>query len=410
MKSESSLNSQLVLPCGATIKNRLAKSAMSENMAEKNHFPGTKFERLYRTWAQGGIGLCITGNVMVDSQALGEPRNVVIEKDLNNFEQLSAWAKAGTENNTALWVQLNHPGKQSPKFLSKQPVAPSAIELGPPLNKVFNRPVELSVEKIRDLVARFAFAAHTCQMAGFSGVQIHGAHGYLVSQFLSPKHNQRKDQYGGSIENRMRFVMEIYQAMREAVGPKFPIGIKINSADFQKGGFTEEDAIKVVTALSESGIDLIEISGGTYEAPIMTGANQRESTKKREAYFLDFVNKVKPLIKTPLLLTGGFRSPEFMNEVIQKGELDMIGLARALALDPEFPNKILAGKQEKSIVRPVGSRFKALNQMFAPEITWYTQQLHRMGEGQSPRPDANIYASMLRSAYHIGWQSLSRVR
>ncbi|MGE4234170.1 MAG: NADH:flavin oxidoreductase/NADH oxidase family protein [Bacteriovoracia bacterium] len=407
MAANSSLNQSLRLPCGVTLKNRLAKSAMSENMATSHH-ANKQLACLYQTWAQGGVGLCISGNVMVDSTALGEPRNVVIEKGNEGLDQLKQWASAGSKNNTSFWVQLNHPGAQSPKFLSPQPVGPSAIPLSAPLDKMFNTPKELSKEEIANIVNRFGYAARVCREAGFKGVQIHGAHGYLISQFLSPKRNQRQDEYGGSIENRMRFLKEVYESIRDNVGPTFPVGLKINSADFQKGGFTEEEALFVVKTLGQCGVDLIEISGGTYEAPTMMGA--KESTQKREAYFLNFVKKIRPLIKTPLMLTGGFRDPRFMEQTISDGELDVIGLARALALDPEFPNKILSGKKDKSIVKPVGSRFKILNKLFTPEITYYTYQLQRMGNGLKANPNASVYRSMVSYGLQFGLDSLKRTR
>jgi 2,4-dienoyl-CoA reductase-like NADH-dependent reductase (Old Yellow Enzyme family) len=231
------LNKPLTLPCGATIKNRLCKSAMSENLGSVDLGPTSNLIRLYGRWADGGVGLCITGNVMVDSNALGEPRNVVIE-DEKHMDMLKKWASSANKSNMRIWVQLNHPGKQSPNTLSKEPVAPSAIPFSGNLGRFFNPPRALTGKEIRDLITRFARSAKIAKKAGFTGVQIHGAHGYLVSQFLSPMHNQRDDEWGGSIENRMRFIVEIYRAIRKAVGKKFPVGVKLNSSDFMKGGFT----------------------------------------------------------------------------------------------------------------------------------------------------------------------------
>ncbi|MEZ4604871.1 MAG: NADH:flavin oxidoreductase/NADH oxidase family protein [Desulfobacterales bacterium] len=280
-KPRDILKTPLILPCGARLANRLAKSAMSENLAGVDHSPTPLHVRLYEKWANGGIGLCITGNIMVDAAALGEPRNVVVE-DETFLDPLRNWAAAGTTNKTHLWAQLNHPGKQSPKALSEEPVAPSAIGFSGALQKFFNPPRALSEEEIKDLIQRFANTAKIVKKAGFTGVEIHGAHGYLVSQFLSPKHNQRTDDWGGTPENRMRFVLEVYRAIRKAVGKKFPIGIKLNSSDFMHGGFTEEESIAVAKALADDGIDLIEISGGTYERPAMAGLpeNKRHPTRK----------------------------------------------------------------------------------------------------------------------------------
>src|ERR1019366_6023717 len=316
------------LPCGAVIKNRIGKSAMSENMGTKEHQSNDALNKLYERWAKGGAGLLITGNIMIDHTALGEPRNVLFEKG-HSDENLKEWAKAGTQNNTHLWAQINHPGEQSPKFLSKTPVSPSAIGLKPPLSAMFNQPRALTEKEIYDLIERYAYAAKVSKDSNFTGVQIHGAHGYLVSQFLSPRHNQRTDQWGGTIENRMRFASYVYQAMRKEVGNQFPVSIKLNSADFQKGGFTKEESMTVAQHLSEQGMDLIEISGGTYETPAMTGRQKemKDSTKKREAYFLEYCEEVRKIVKTPLMLTGGFRTSKVMNEALASGACDMIGLA-----------------------------------------------------------------------------------
>ena len=361
------LNNPLPLPCGARIKNRLCKSAMSENLASVGHSPTPLLTNLYGKWANGGIGLCITGNIMVDSNALGEPRNVVVEDesvmDELRMDELRSWAASGTQNNTHLWAQLNHPGKQSPNTLSKEPVAPSAIPFSGALQKFFSPPRELTESEIKDLIQRFANAAGILKKAGFSGVQIHGAHGYLVSQFLSPNHNQRTDDWGGSAENRMRFVLEIYRAIRKTVGKKFPIGVKLNSSDFMHGGFTEDESIAVATALADEGIDLIEISGGTYERPAMTGRTSKQKVLTSEAYFLSYAKKIRSHIQTPLMITGGFRTSGGMAEAIARNHIDLVGLARSMAVDPELPNKIFSGEDYTSSVKPLTTGIKLLDKI-----------------------------------------------
>ena len=235
------LDQPLELPCGATLKNRLGKSAMSETLGTTDNRVTAKLTRLYRAWARGGTGLSVTGNVMIDRRALGEPCNVVLE-DRRDMDRLKAWARAGRENGTHLWMQINHPGKQAPAALNRETVSPSAVPFSDPnLKRFFHVPRALTVAEIEDLVRRFGETAALAKEAGFSGVQIHGAHGYLVSQFLSPRHNRREDAYGGSAENRRRFVLEVYDEIRRRVGDDFPVSIKLNSADFQKGGFTEEE-------------------------------------------------------------------------------------------------------------------------------------------------------------------------
>ena len=403
------ISDSLMLPCGATIKNRIGKSAMSENMGSKGFLSNAAFQTLYKRWADGGTGLLITGNVMVDQRALGEARNVVIEKGISD-PSLKSWAEAGKKNHTQIWVQLNHPGKQSPKFLSKVPVAPSAIPLKKPLSRVFNTPRALSEKEILDIIERFAYAAKVCKESGFTGVQIHGAHGYLVSQFLSPTHNKRTDKWGGSIDNRMRFVSEIYQAIRKEVGAQFPISIKLNSADFQKGGFSKEDSMKVVQHLSELGMDLIEISGGTYETPVMTGTNIKDSTKAREAYFMDYCEEVRKIVKTPLMLTGGFRSSQGMNEALAAGVCDMVGIARSLAINPDFSNELLSGKDVKSLIKPLSTGFQFLDRTFPLEIVWYTDQLHLMGKGQDPDIKRSPLRSVTSMILELGMSAVKKVR
>jgi 2,4-dienoyl-CoA reductase-like NADH-dependent reductase (Old Yellow Enzyme family) len=403
-------NDALTLPCGTSLPNRIAKSAMSENMAGSNYSPGIEFYNAYKTWSDGKVGLCITGNVMVDSNHLGESNNVVIEKGLDNLKDLRKWATASDKSDNHIWVQLNHPGKQSPKFINATPVGPSATPLISPLDKMFNKPRELAEEEIQDIINRFGYAAKVVRDCGFEGVQIHGAHGYLVSQFLSTTHNKRSDKWGGSIENRMRFVTEIYKRMREMVGESFPIGIKINSSDFGRGGFSHEEAIFVARSLSELGIDLIELSGGSYEAPVMTGAAVKKSTSTREAYFLEYAKDVKKNISCPLMVTGGFRSGEFINSALSSGQLDLVGLGRALCLNPNFVKQLIAGEDVVSEVKPLTSRIKLLDQIFPLEIIWYTMQIHRMGKGLKPKPNAGVYSAIINSAMEIGLQSINRVR
>ncbi len=405
------LSDLLKLPCGAVIKNRIGKSAMSENMGTKDYESNGSFNTLYKRFANGGAGLLITGNIMIDHTALGEPRNVVFEKGLSDLN-LMEWVKAGTQNQTHLWTQLNHPGKQSPKFLSKAPISPSAIGLKPPLNKLFNEPRALTEKEIYELIERFAYAAKVSKESGFTGVQIHGAHGYLVSQFLSARHNQRTDQWGGTIENRMRFVSYVYSAIRKEVGNQFPVSIKLNSADFQKGGFTQEESMAVVQHLSEQGMDLIEISGGTYESPAMTGRqiNMKDSTRKREAYFLEYCELVRRVVKTPLMLTGGFRTLKGMNDALESGACDMIGLARPIAVNPDFPNELLSGKNTESTVKQLTTGLKFLDNLVPLEIVWYAEQLHRMGRGENPQPNMSALKAALRTVLTIGTQGFKKVR
>src|SRR5690554_4457083 len=392
------LSKPLTLKNGTVIKNRIFKSAMSEALGTTDNHMTPQLVNLYDRWAKGGTGLLISGNVMIDRRALGEPNNLVIE-DESDLELLKAWAKAGTQNDTEFWLQLNHPGKQTMRGLTKDPVAPSAIPFRESLQKYFATPRALTEAEIQDIITRFGKSAAIAEKAGFTGVQIHGAHGYLVSQFLSPHHNQRTDQWGGSLENRMRFVLAVYHEIRRQTGDGFSIGIKLNSADFQRGGFTEEESLDVIRALSDAGIDLIEISGGTYEAPAMSlkRYSQKESTKKREAYFLDFSEKARQATTATLVVTGGFRSVEGMNEALASNAVDMIGLGRLLAIEPDAPLRLLEGKESRYQVKPISTGIKVVDKMAIMEVMWYGRQLRRMGNGKAPKPNESGLRAFLGS-------------
>lgn len=381
----SLLSQSLTLPCGQTLPNRLAKSAMSEALGTDDNRATPELTALYGAWAEGQLGLSITGNVMVDRRALGEPGNVVIE-DARDLAELSRWATAGQRAGGRIWVQLNHPGKQSPKGLNAETIAPSAIPFKADMQAFFATPREMTETEIQEVIARFATAAAVVKEAGFDGVQIHGAHGYLVSQFLSPHHNQRQDAWGGDAVRRRRFVLAVYEAMRAAVGPTFPIGIKLNSADFQRGGFTEEESLDVIDALVAAGIDLVEISGGTYEAPAMAGLRQTERTQAREAYFLSFAEQVRARSAVPLMVTGGFRTQAGMQAALASGALDLVGLARPLAVEPDLPRRLLAGADPRHAIQPLSTGIGRVDRMGLLEVVWYTRQLHRIARGQPTRP------------------------
>lgn len=391
----------LTLPCGAVIKNRLGKSAMSEALATFDNRPTDALSTLYGRWAAGGIGLCVTGNVMVDRRALGEPGNVVVE-DASCLAALASWAHAGTRNDTQLWMQLNHPGKQVPRALNRESVAPSAVPFRKDLEKFFATPRELTGSEIEDIIERFGRSAAVAKQAGFTGVQIHGAHGYLVSQFLSPHHNRRTDAWGGDAQRRKLFVVRVYEAIRARVGAGFPVSIKLNSADFQRGGFTEEESLDVIDTLAAMGMDLIEISGGTYEAPAMTGLRVKESTRLREAYFLEFAEKVRARVSSPLMVTGGFRSSRAMVEALQSGALDVAGMARPLAMDPDFPRTALANRDAVSPVTPRRTGVAAVDRSALLEIGWYERQIQRMGHGKDPRPDEDLRLALLKILWSGG--------
>ncbi|WP_411815238.1 NADH:flavin oxidoreductase/NADH oxidase family protein [Mammaliicoccus sciuri] len=393
-------------------KNRFYKASMSETLGNRYNSPTKNIVNLYSRWSNGGSGILMTGNVMVDRNALGEPGNIVIE-DERDITLLKNWAKVGTQNNNHLWMQINHPGKQSPKNLSKEPVAPSSIPVGGNLSNVFNHPRALKHDEILGIIKRFGNTAYIAKKAGFTGVQIHAAHGYLINQFLSPYHNKRNDAWGGSLENRMRFLMEVYHEIRRRTGEKFPIAVKLNSADFQRGGFTEEDSMKVLKAIDKAGIDLIEISGGNYENPVMfEGSNIRESTKKREAYFLDYADKARKLVNTPIVVTGGFRSAEGMEAAINSGSIDMVGIAKSLVINPDLPNQIINGTYITPDLPRITTNVKFIDKKLGSmlELSWYEAQFYLMAHGKNPNLKLNIWRALWISFKKNGIISFTKRR
>ncbi|MGE8558345.1 MAG: NADH:flavin oxidoreductase/NADH oxidase family protein [Acinetobacter sp.] len=369
-------------------KNRIIKGAMSEALANDAGQPSQLHFNLYEAWAKGGLGCAITGNVMVDFRAKNEPGVVVIESE-RDLAQLKQWAEVGKRHGMVQLIQLSHPGRQCPKGLNKETVAPSAVPFSPMLATTFGTPRELREDEILDIIQRFATSAQICEKAGFEGVQLHGAHGYLISQFLSPLTNKRQDQWGGSIENRMRFLLEIYKAVRAVTSDQFIISVKLNSADFQRGGITEEEVIAVFKAIDAAGIDLIEISGGTYEAPAMAGAKaekRKASSIAREAYFLDFAEKIRKEVKCHLMVTGGFRTVEGMNAALDSGACDFIGIARPLAVETDLTDRLIAGQDVRYAVDKIKTGIPMVDKMAIMEIIWYAAQFKDIAQGKRPNP------------------------
>ncbi len=394
------LTQSLRLPNGSVLRNRLAKASMSETLATYGNRPTEKLVTLYQRWAASGIGLLMTGNVMIDRRALGEPGNVVIE-DESDLPLLRQWAQAATSQGAAIWVQLNHPGKQAMKGLNSSTLAPSAVPFGKDLAAMFDTPHEATESQIQDIIQRFGRSAAICRKAGFSGVEIHCAHGYLLNQFLSPHHNQRSDAWGGTAEKRRRFVLAVYAEVRRQVGADFPVGIKINSADFQHGGFTEEESLAAIKALADAGIDLIEISGGTYETGV--AQPQKASTVAREAYFMDFAEKVRAAVQVPLMVTGGFRSAAGMNNALQSGAVDMVGIARLMAIDPDAPKALLAGHDSAQRVSPIKTGIKPVDKLGLMEVMWYGLQVKRLARGDKPKPHESGLWALVKALVINGW-------
>jgi len=346
----------LTLPCGAVLPNRLSKAAMTEGLATAEGIPTAELARLYGLWSDGGAGMLLSGNIIIDKDHLERPGNVVIDRPPSPqmHDALVGWATAATRNGNQFWAQISHAGRQTQKLVNKNPKAPSAVKLGLPGGQ-FGEPGALMIDEIHDIVQRFGVCAAAVKEAGFTGVQIHAAHGYLLSQFLSPRSNQRIDAYGGDLANRARALLEVVASVRAAVGPDFPVAVKLNSADFQKGGFAFEESLQVAQWLQEASIDLIEISGGTYEQPKLLGLagmeeeekqNVVQSTMMREAYFVDFAIAMREKVSVPLMVTGGFRLRAAMEQALESGAADLIGLGRPMCVMTDAPNQLMAGLEE----------------------------------------------------------------
>ncbi len=319
----------LSLPNGVLIPNRIAKAAMEENMADQDNAPSRQLMELYRAWADGEAGLLLTGNVMIDRRAMTGPGGVVLE-DERHLEKFRQWAAIGKAKSAQVWMQLNHPGRQTLANLGQTSLAPSAValEMGE-FSKLFAEPRPMTEADIEAVIARFARSAQLAEQAGFSGVQIHAAHGYLLSQFLSP------------------------------LSPGFCVAVKLNSADFQRGGFDADDARQVIEWLNTQAVDLVELSGGSYEAPAMQGEARDGRTLAREAYFLEMAADLAKVAQMPLMVTGGIRRLPIVEQVLDSG-VAMAGIATALAVEPNLPRHWREGRDSHPQLPPIRWKKKPL--------------------------------------------------
>jgi 2,4-dienoyl-CoA reductase-like NADH-dependent reductase (Old Yellow Enzyme family) len=407
----SSLAEPLELPSGVRLRNRIAKAALSEALGDGDNSPDERLATLYRRWGQGGYGLLITGNIMVDRRHLGEPGNVVLEDD-RALDQLTAWTKAAHDGGAAIFAQLNHPGRQTNLFeVGHTPVAPSAVPLTLPGAAT---PRALTAAGIEDIIERFANAAAVCEAAGFDGVQIHAAHGYLVTQFLSPLTNLRTDEWGGDPTRRMRFLLEVVRRVRGRVSPGFAVAIKLNSADFQRGGFTEDDSRAVVAALANEAVDLIEISGGNYESPAMAGS-AASSTRAREAYFLDYARSVRDAAgDIPLAVTGGFRTRSGMQDALTAGDCDLVGIARPTVTTTDAADVVLTGRASTLETHEIQAGMRGLLGRLTDlksldgvlNLSWNADQIHRLARGLEPDLDRGALVTTLAMLRRNGRISL----
>lgn len=419
----------LRLPCGVVLPNRLCKAAMTEGLGDRQLRATERHERLYRAWSEGGAGLLVTGNVMIDRHVIERPGNVAIDVthppsiDADARAALARWAAAGTVGGNQLWMQVSHAGRQSPRYVTRRPLAPSDVQLD--LLGNYARPRALREDEIADFIARFARVAVIARETGFTGVQVHGAHGYLISSFLSPVTNRREDAWGGALGNRARFLIEAVRATRRAVGGDFPVSVKLNSDDFRKGGFSHADCLDVVRLLNDEAIDLLEISGGNYEQPRLLGVGGRDadavpvraSTQVREAYFLDYAHAIRAVATMPLMVTGGFRTRAGMEAALAGGDTDVIGLARPFCTHPDVARRLLAGdiKELPAFEKDLVLRHRGWLSPTTPWLLlkmvnvlgaqgWYYQQMDRLARGRAVQPGRGVLRSFLR----YWWDDLTR--
>lgn len=415
------ITAPLVLPNGQTLKNRLVKGAMTEGLADARGRPTPELIRLYERWADGGTGLLLTGNIQIDRAHLERAGNVIIDRvpDAAMAALLGQFARAGQRGKTRNWAQLSHAGRQTPFNINPAPKAPSVVRLKPPTGMKMGEPVALTEAEIGQVIEGFVIAAQACQQAGFDGVQIHAAHGYLLSQFLSPKSNQRSDQWGGSLENRARLLLEVARRIKPLTSASFGLAVKLNSADFQRGGFELDDSVTVARWLDAIGIDFLEISGGNYEAPEMvgftedTGQGAQKSTHAREAYFLEFAPRIAAaLARSKLLVTGGFRTAGAMNGALNQDQVDLIGIGRPLCAAADTSARLLAGtitelpRHEDEVQlgggilsqrSPIGL-IKRLTVMMSQ--AWYYQNLVRLAKDQTVLRPGQLFKAVLEYTRH----------
>lgn len=376
----SHLSTPLTLPCGAELPNRIAKAGMSEQLASRDGRPTDKLTRLYAVWGGSGAGLLITGNAMIDRRALTEPGNVILDDD-RALAEARKWSAAAKAGGARVWMQLSHPGRAALVPFNTWPVAPSRKSIPVPGYNL-RPPHPLTKPEIAGIVAAFARSAGLAKQAGFDGVQVHLAHGYLLSQFLSPGANVREDEYGGTPENRRRIVLEVIAAVRAEVGPEFPVGVKLNSSDFSRNGLAPEESVEIAVTLEQAGVDLIEISGGGYDAPAMTGVAAGQ-VRASEAYFAEFARLVRARTSVPLMLTGGLRTAETMEKLVAEGTVDVVGIGRPMAFVPDYPRRILAGEQVALPGNAPRIGYRPADGYL--DLAWHGNQFHRIARGHTPQ-------------------------
>ena len=329
---------------GMTLRNRLVRSATWEGMCEQDGRPTEKLLNCYRDLAQGGIGLIISGFAFVRPDGKQFPGKMGFHTDdfARTYEDLTSTVhNAGGK----IAVQLVHAGGQTDaNNAGRQPLAPSAVQV----DQFPEMPAELTKDEISEIIAAFAEGARRAKAWGFDGVQLHGAHGYLINQFLSPLTNRRTDEYGGSVENRCQFLLEVYRKVRESVGGDYPLFIKLNAADNLDGGLEVDDAVYAAKELAEAGIDAIEVSAGTPASGEENPAREKILKPEREAYNLPLARRIKEAVNCPVMVVGGFRSYEIAEKTLEEDGMDYIAMARPLIREPALADRWQQGDRSRA--------------------------------------------------------------
>lgn len=385
------------LPCGVVLKNRLAKAAMSDSLGDGVGRPTDEQVELYRRWSTGGAALSLIGEVQVDYRYPERPGNLVLWPGADNA-RLARLAAVGSTDGAQIWPQLGHAGALAHASISR-PAGPSAFNIeGLQCDA-------LTPSDVDALPVIYARAAAHARAVGFNGVQIHAGHGFLLSQFLSPLFNRRSDHYGGSIEARCRLLLAVVREVRAEVGPEFAIAVKINSSDQLEGGLDEDDALVAMSLLGDEGVDLIDISGGTY----FPGAPASSDRRSSGPYFLEFARRARTVTDTPLMVTGGFKTRGEAAAAVATGATDIVGLARTMALAPDVAAKWLrhgrADPQFPSFEAPPAGGITA----------WFTMRLTALANGDEdsfePSLSEAIEAYEARDADRIAtWERTFGIR
>lgn len=405
----SKITDPFVLPRGERLANRLCKAAIAEGLATPRNDPSPSLLQLYSRWAQSGAGLLISGNVHVDRRYLERPSSLVLDRD-SNLDAFAAFARVARGGGAGFWLQLNHAGRQCPRRIAAKPLGPSANP-GPFFLGGYDRSRATREDEIESTIEAFAFAAHKAKAVGCTGVQIHAAHGYLLSSFLSPRLNRRTDQWGGPLVSRARFACRVVSAARRAVGADFTIAVKLNATDFERNGFGGEDVAATARLLAAAGCDLIELSGGTYERLFLAGEHPgprlAAQWDAQEAYFLDSAIRIGRVDGVKLMVTGGWRTHAAMAAALASGSIDLIGLARPFCVDPGIAARLLSGAcvdlgtlprapfLGRGFFGPAsmwrgGRRLNAIAQQ-----AWYALQVERLAQGGEVDPSAQALPAFI---------------